>query len=120
MLFEVYAPVDKDSKETYSINAVTIFFKDMVSEILMTHGQVLSWQARDDEIYMHALPFEKDDLEKMQILYSVCRSCSDGWSVEASTTLMDRMMGIQRKMRNYEIFLSERVILKQFYRGSCR
>jgi hypothetical protein len=30
----------------------------------MTHGQVLIWQARDDERYMHALHFEKEDLKK--------------------------------------------------------
>jgi hypothetical protein len=120
MLFEVYAPVEKDSKETYSSNAVTKCHKDMVSAIIMSHVQVLIWQARDDERYMHALRFEKDDLKKMRIVYSVCRSCSGGWSVEASTKLMDRMMVIQWKMRNYEKLLSERVILKQFYRGICR
>jgi hypothetical protein len=101
LLFEVYAPVDKDSKENYSSNAVTKCYKYMVS--------------------MHALNFEKDGLKKMRIVYSVCCSCSGGWSVEASTTLMDLMMGIQWKMRNYENLLSGRVvILKQFYRGSCR
>jgi hypothetical protein len=57
MLFEVYTPVDKDSKETYPSNAVTKCYKDMVSAILMFHGQVLIWQARDDERYMHALLF---------------------------------------------------------------
>jgi hypothetical protein len=36
----------------------------MVSVILMSHGQVLIWQARDDERYMHALRFEKDVLKK--------------------------------------------------------
>jgi hypothetical protein len=41
MLFEVYALVDQDSQETYSRNAVTKFYKDMVSAILMSHGQVL-------------------------------------------------------------------------------
>jgi hypothetical protein len=92
----------------------------MVSVILLSHGQVLIWQERDDERYMHALRFEKDDLKIMRILYSVCRSCSGGWSIEASTTLMDRMMGIQWKMKNYEKMLSERAILKQFYHGSCR
>jgi hypothetical protein len=68
MLFEVYAPVEKDSKDTYSGNAVTKCYKDMVRAILMSHGQVLIWQARDDERYMHALRFEKDDLKK-------CRYC---------------------------------------------
>jgi hypothetical protein len=62
MLFEVYAPVDKDSKETYSTNAVTKCYKDMVSAIIMSHGQVLIWQVRDDERFMHMLRFEKDDL----------------------------------------------------------
>jgi hypothetical protein len=61
----------------------------MVSAILMYRGQVLIWKARDDEGYMHALLFEKDDLKKMRTVYSVCRYCSGGWSVEASTTLMD-------------------------------
>jgi hypothetical protein len=89
ILFEVYAPVDKDSKETYSSNAVTKYYKDMVSAILISHGQVLIWQVRDDERYIHALRFEKDDLKKMRIAYSVCCSCSGGWSAEASTTLMD-------------------------------
>jgi hypothetical protein len=64
MLFEVYASVDKDSRETYSRNAVMKYYKDMVSAILTSHGQVLIWKARDDQIYMHALHFEKDDLEK--------------------------------------------------------
>jgi hypothetical protein len=36
----------------------------MVSAILISHGQVLIWQARDDERYMHALRFEKDDVRK--------------------------------------------------------
>jgi hypothetical protein len=120
MLFEVYAPVENENKETYSSNAVTKCYKDMVSAIIMSHGQVLIWQARDDERYMHALRFEKDDLKKMWIVYSVCRSCSGRWSVEASTTLMDRMMGIQWKIRNYEKLMLERVILDQFYCGSCR
>jgi hypothetical protein len=102
MLFGVYYPVDKGSQETYSRNAVTKCYKDMVSDILMSHGQVLAWQAKDDERYMHALHFEKDDLKKMWILYSACCSFSGGWPVEASTTLMDRMMGIQWKMRNYQ------------------
>jgi hypothetical protein len=57
MLFEVYDPVDKDKKETYSSNAVTNSYNNMISDILMTHGQVLIWQARDDERYMHALRF---------------------------------------------------------------
>jgi hypothetical protein len=100
MLFEVYAPVDKDKKETYSSNAVTNSHKNMISDILMTHGQVLIWQARDDERYMHALRFEKEDLKKIWIVYSVCLLCSGGWSVEANTTLMDQMMGIQWKNRN--------------------
>jgi hypothetical protein len=37
----------------------------MISDILMTHVQVLIWQARDDERYMHALRFEKEDLKKI-------------------------------------------------------
>jgi hypothetical protein len=65
MLFEVYAQVDDDKKETYSSNAVTSSYKNMISDILMTHGQVLIWQARDDERYMHALRFEKEDLKKI-------------------------------------------------------
>jgi hypothetical protein len=56
--------VDKDSKETYPSNAVKKFYKDMVSAIPMSHRQVLIWKARDDERYMHALRFEKDDLRK--------------------------------------------------------
>jgi hypothetical protein len=40
-LFEVYAPVGKDSKDTYSRNAVTKCYKYMVSAIIMSHGQVL-------------------------------------------------------------------------------
>jgi aspartyl-tRNA synthetase len=64
MLFEVYVQVDDDKKETYSSNAVTSSYKNMISDILMTHGQVLIWQARDDERYMHALRFEKEDLKK--------------------------------------------------------
>jgi hypothetical protein len=46
-------------------------------------------------------------LKKNRIVHSVCRSCSDGWSVEASTTLMDQMMGIQCKSRKYEKVFSE-------------
>jgi hypothetical protein len=61
MLFEVYAPVDNDKHETYSRNAVTSSYNNMISDIIMTHGQVLIWQARDDEIYMHALRFETED-----------------------------------------------------------
>jgi hypothetical protein len=41
MLFEVYAPVYKDRKETYSSNALTKCYKDMVSAIIMSHGQVV-------------------------------------------------------------------------------
>jgi hypothetical protein len=41
MSFEVYAPVYKDKKETYSRNAVTHFYKNMISAIIMSHGQVL-------------------------------------------------------------------------------
>jgi hypothetical protein len=100
MLFEVYAPVDKDKKETYSSNAVTNSYKNMISDIIMTHGQVLIWQERDDERYMHAVRFEKEDLKKKKIVYSVCLLCSGGWSVEANTTLMDQTMGIQWKNRN--------------------
>jgi hypothetical protein len=48
MIFEVYAPVEKDSKETYPSNAVTKCYKEMVSAIIMSHGQVLIWQARND------------------------------------------------------------------------
>jgi hypothetical protein len=36
MLFEVYAPVDKDKKETYSSNAVTDSYKNIISDILMS------------------------------------------------------------------------------------
>jgi hypothetical protein len=64
MLFEVYAPVDKDKKDAYSSNTVTNSYKNMISDIIMSHGQVLIWQARDDERYMHALRFEKEDLKK--------------------------------------------------------
>jgi hypothetical protein len=89
MLFEVYNTVDKDSKDTYSSNALTKFYKDMVIATIISHGQVMIWKARDDERYMDALHFEKDDLKKMRIVYSVCCYCSSGWSVEARTTLMD-------------------------------
>jgi hypothetical protein len=51
MLFEVYAPVYKDGKETYSC------YKYRVSVILMSHGKILILQARDDERYMDALRF---------------------------------------------------------------
>jgi hypothetical protein len=71
MLFEVYAQVDDGKKETYSSNAVTSSYKNMISDILMTHGQVLILQARDDEIYMHALRFEKEDLKKSDIVFRV-------------------------------------------------
>jgi hypothetical protein len=64
MLIEVYAPVDKDKKETFSTNAVTKWYKNMVSVIIMLHGQVLIWKARYDERYMHALRFEEDDLKR--------------------------------------------------------
>jgi hypothetical protein len=64
MLFEVYAPLDKDKKKTYSSNAVTNSYKNMSSDILITHGQVLIWQAMYDERNMHALHFEKEDLKK--------------------------------------------------------
>jgi hypothetical protein len=43
----------------------------MVSAILMSHGQVLIWQARDDERYMHALLFEKDDLKNTYSVFHV-------------------------------------------------
>jgi hypothetical protein len=62
--------------------------------------------ARDDERYMQARCVLKRMTKKMRIVYSVCHSCSGGWSVEASTTLMDRMTGIQWKMRNCEKLLS--------------
>jgi hypothetical protein len=69
---------------------------------------------------MHALRFEKEDLKKNRTVYSVCLSCSGGWSVEANTTLMDQMMGIQWKNRKYEKVFPERVNLKQLYFGICR
>jgi hypothetical protein len=120
VLFEVYAQVDDYKKETYSSNAVTISYKNMISDILMTHGQVLIWQARDDERYMHALRFEKKNRKKIRIVYSVCLSCSGGWLVEANTTLMDQTMAIQWIIRdNVKVFL-ELVILKQLYLGTCR
>jgi hypothetical protein len=65
MLFEVYAPVDKDKKETHLRNAFTHCYKNMISAIIMSHGKVLVWQARDDERYMQALRFEKEDLKKI-------------------------------------------------------
>jgi hypothetical protein len=65
MLFQVYAPVDKDKKETYSSNAVEHSYKNMMIDIIMSYGQVLIWQERDDERYMHALRFEKEDLKKI-------------------------------------------------------
>jgi hypothetical protein len=80
----------------------------------MTHGQVLILQAGDDERYMHALRFEKEDLKKNWIAYSVCFLCSGGCLVEPNTTLMDQTMGIQWKIRNKEIFFSERVILNSY------
>jgi hypothetical protein len=63
MLFEVYAPVDKDGNKTLSTNAVTKWYQNIVSAIIMSHGQVFIWQARDDEIYMHVLHFEKYDVK---------------------------------------------------------
>jgi hypothetical protein len=92
----------------------------MISDILVTHGQVLIWQARDDERYMHALGFEKEDLKKILIVYSVCLSCSGGWLVEANTTLMDQTMGIQWIIKDNVKFFLELVILKQLYLGTCR
>jgi hypothetical protein len=100
MLFEVYDPVDKDKKETYSSNAVTNSYKNMISDIIISHGQVLIWKVRDDERYMHALRFEKEDLKKNRTVYSKCILCSGGWSVEANTTSMDQMTGIQWESRN--------------------
>jgi hypothetical protein len=64
MLFEVYVPVEKDKKETYSSTMVTHSYKNTISDIIMSHGQVFFWQARNDERYMHALRFEKEDLKK--------------------------------------------------------
>jgi hypothetical protein len=69
---------------------------------------------------MHALYFEKEDLKKNRTVYSVCLLCSGGWSVEANTTSMDQIMGIQWKSRKYEKVFLERVNFKQLYRGSCR
>jgi hypothetical protein len=43
----------------------------MVSAILISHGQVLIWQARDGEIYMDALSFEKDDLKNADSIFRV-------------------------------------------------
>jgi hypothetical protein len=120
MLFEVYAPVDREIKETYSSNAVTHSYNNMSSDILMSHGQVLICQARDDERYMYTLRFEKEDLKKFLTVYYVCLSCSGGWLVEANTTSMDQMMGIQWENRKYEKVFSERMNLKQLYFGSCR
>jgi hypothetical protein len=120
MLFKVYSPVDNDKKETYSSNAVTISYNNMSSDIIMTHGKVLIWQAMDDERYMHALRFEKEYLKKNRIVYSVCLLCSGGWLVEANTTLMDQTMGIQWKNRNKEKVFSAQVTLKQLYLGTCR
>jgi hypothetical protein len=64
MLFEVFAPVDKDGNETLSTNAVMKLYQQLVSAIILSHGQLLIWQARDDERYIHVLHFEKDDVKK--------------------------------------------------------
>jgi hypothetical protein len=69
MLFEVYVQVEDDKKETYSSNVVTSSYNNMISDILLTHGQVLIWQARDDERYMHALRFEKEDLKNSDSVF---------------------------------------------------
>jgi hypothetical protein len=36
----------------------------LLNEDNQSHGNVLIWKARDDKRYMHALHFEKDDLER--------------------------------------------------------
>jgi hypothetical protein len=120
MLFEVYIPVDKDGKdgkETSSTNAVMKCYKYMVSAIIMYHGQVLILQARDDERYMHALRFEKDDLTK--IADSVFRvSFVFQWVVGRGKYYIDGPN--DGYPVEDEKLLSERGIIKQLYRGSCR
>jgi hypothetical protein len=71
MLFEMYAPVNKDGNETFSTNAMTKLYPKLDSAILMLHGQIFIWQARDDEIYMHVLHFEKDDVKKADSFFHV-------------------------------------------------
>jgi hypothetical protein len=64
MLFDVYVPVDKDGNVTLSTNAVMSKYKKLVSTVLLSHGQLFIWQARDNERYMHVLCLKKKDVKK--------------------------------------------------------
>jgi hypothetical protein len=46
-------------------------YQKLVSVIIMSHGQVLIWKARDDERYMHVFRFEKDDVKKKDSVFPV-------------------------------------------------
>jgi hypothetical protein len=72
MLFEVYALVDKNGGVTLSTNTVMQKYTKLVSTVALSHGQVLIWQPRYDEIYMHVLRFKKEDTAKKQKLLSAC------------------------------------------------
>jgi hypothetical protein len=120
MLFEVHAPVGKDSQENSS-NTVTKCYKYMVSAIIMSHGQEYSSGKRGmTKDTCTRCVLKRMIWKKIRIVYSMCHSCSGGWLIEVSTKLVDRMMGIQWKMRNYDKLLLEQVILNLFYRGSCK
>jgi hypothetical protein len=64
MLFYVYAPVDKNGEVTLSTNAVMQNYKNLVSTVPLSHGEVLICQPRDDERYMNALRLKKEDTAK--------------------------------------------------------
>jgi hypothetical protein len=64
MLFDVYSPVDKDGQVTFSTNAVMSNYKQLLSTVTLSHGQVLIWKDRDDERYIHLFRLKKGDMAK--------------------------------------------------------
>jgi hypothetical protein len=78
MLFEVFAPVDKDGNEILSTTSVMKLYQKLASTIILSLGKLLM-EARDNERYMHVLRFQKEDVKKGQIFFSMCHLFSGGW-----------------------------------------
>jgi hypothetical protein len=64
MLFDVHTPVENNGEVTLSKNSVTQKYTTVVSAIVLSHGELLIWQPRNDKRYMHVLCFKKEDTAK--------------------------------------------------------
>jgi hypothetical protein len=87
MLFYVYAPVDKHDKVELLTNAFMSNYKKLMSTVPLSHGQVLIWQARDDERYMYVLHFKKEDMT--QTADSILRMSFFRWVVGRGNYYID-------------------------------